>query len=109
MPAYWEDIEAILAPGLGCMENIQIATDEGVFEVRLDDYDTVTRLHEVIAAAINAWERDPTGSQWAFDPRGHPIQTKAHSMPPGFPLPIENVDTFLQWVADGMPRAPAVA
>jgi hypothetical protein len=101
---YWPQIKAILAPGLGCMANITVATDEGVFPADLGDYQTVKRLHKVIAAAINAWARDANG-QW----KGPPFEpTKDHPMPPGGPLPVKNVDTFLTWVNDGMPEAPAM-
>jgi hypothetical protein len=102
---FWPEIKTILAPGLGCMKNITVSTDEGVFEVDLGDLETVRRLHAVIAAAINAWERDGTG-QWKGNP---PQRTKDHPMPPRGPLPVENVDKFLAWVADGMPEGPLVA
>ena len=100
---FWPEIKTILAPGRDCMRNVAISTAEGVFEVKLDDLPTVRRLHAVIAAALNAWERDDTG-QW-LDP---PQRTKDHPMPPGGPLPVENVDKFLAWVADGMPEGPAM-
>jgi len=101
---FWPDIQTILAPGLGCMAGVTVATDQGVFEVKLDDLATVRRLHAVIAAAINGWERDASG-QWK-DP---PTRTKGHSMPPGGPLLVEDVDKFLTWVKDGMPEGPLVA
>ena len=104
MPSvYWPEIQAILTPGLGCMANVVIATDEGVFNADFGDYESVKRLHKVIAAALNAWERD-TGGQWKVPPKS----TKPNSMPPGAPLPVENVDKFLTWVAEGMPEAPLV-
>jgi hypothetical protein len=109
MAVYWDDIRTILAPGRGCMRRITVGTDEGVFPVVLDDYATVKRLHKVIAAALNGWQRDATGSQWAKDADGDPIPAKDHPMPPGGPLAIEDVDAFLQWVKDGLPEAPAVA
>jgi hypothetical protein len=100
---YWDQIKAILAPGVGCMADISIGTDEGVFVVDLTDYDTVKCLHKVIAAALNAWERDANG-KWKMPLR----PTKQHPMPPGGPLPVEKVDAFLSWVNDGMPKAPAM-
>jgi hypothetical protein len=101
---FWPEIKTILEPGLRCMKNVTVSTTEGVFEVDLDDLTTVRRLHAVIAAAINAWERDDTGQ--FKDP---PVRTKDHPMPPGGPLPAENVDKFLTWVQDGMPEGPAIA
>jgi hypothetical protein len=109
MDVYWDDIKEILSPGVGCMARISVGTPEGVFPVVLDDYETVKRLHQVIAAALNAWKRDPTGTQWELGPNGRAIRTKDHPMPPGGPLPIEDVDAFLQWVTDGMPESPAIA
>jgi hypothetical protein len=100
---FWPEIKTILVPGLGCMRNVTVATDEGVFEVKLDELATVRRLHAVIAAAINAWERDGTG-QWTVPPQ----RTKDHPMPPGGPLPVANVDKFLTWVDDGMPEGPTM-
>ena len=101
---YWNQIKTILEPGLGCMENFTIATDEGVFTANLDYYETVKRLHKVIAAALNGWARQADG-QWKM-----PIeQTKPNAMPPGNPLPVEDVDKFLTWVTDGMPESAAVA
>jgi hypothetical protein len=101
---FWPEIKAILEPGLGCMKGVAVSTEEGVFEVDLGDLATVRRLHAVIAAALNGWERDNTG-QWNGDP---PPKTKGHPMPPGGPLPVENVDKFLAWVADGMPEGPTM-
>lgn len=101
---YWPEIRQILKPGLGCMANVVVTTEEGAFEVRLDDYETVKRLHRVIAGALNAYERDETG-QWKAPPQA----TKRHAMPPGGPLPVEQVDKFLQWIEDGLPEGPATA
>jgi hypothetical protein len=100
---YWKHIKAILAPGRGCMANITIATDEGVFVADLGDYQSVKRLHKVIAAALNGWARQANG-QWKvpFEP------LKDHPMPPSRPLPVKRVDTFLTWVDDGMPEAPTM-
>ncbi len=106
---YWNDIKTILEPGVGCMSQQPVATDEGVFVVHLDDYDSVCRLHAVIMAALNAWERDDSGKAWKKNSEGRPIPTKTHPMPPGDPLPIENVDTFITWVDDGMPENPPAA
>ena len=100
---FWPEIKTILEPGLRCMKNVAVSTTEGVFEVDLGDLPTVRRLHAVIAAAINAWERDDSGQ--FKDP---PVRTKDHPMPPGGPLPVENVDKFLTWVKDGMPEGPAM-
>jgi hypothetical protein len=100
---YWNQIKTILAPGLGCMAGVAVATDEGVFPADLADYQTVKRLHRVIAAALNGWARDANG-QW----KNPLVRTKDHSMPPGGPLPVEHVDTFLAWVKDGMPEGPAM-
>jgi hypothetical protein len=100
---YWDQIKAILVPGLGCMSGRTIATDDGVFAINLSDYQSVKRLHEVIAAALNGWERDANG-QWT-DP---PVKRKDRAMPPGGPLPVENVDAFLTWVQDGMPETPTM-
>jgi len=98
---FWPDVRTILAPGSGCMANIVIATEEGAFKANLQDYQSVVRLHKVIAAALNGWQRDANG-QWV-DP---PVSTKAHSMPPRRPLPVADVDRFLLWIADGMPESP---
>ena len=100
---FWPEIKTILTPGLTCMKNVQVSTNEGVFLVKLDDLATVRRLHAVIAAALNAWERDNTG-QWTSPPQ----PTKDHPMPPGGPLAVEDVDKFLAWVADGMPEGPTM-
>ena len=100
---YWSQIKTILTPGLGCMSNFTIATDEGVFPADLGDYQTVKRLHKVIAAALNGWARDANG-QWQVPFK----KTKDRAMPPSRPLPVENVDTFLVWVNDGMPEGPAM-
>jgi len=100
---YWNHIKAILTPGRGCMANITIATDEGVFAAKLDDYQTVKRLHKVIAAALNGWSRQADGA-WKV-----PFEkTRDRPMPPGQPLPVEQVDTFLSWVDDGMPEGPTM-
>jgi hypothetical protein len=100
---YWNQIRDILAPGRGCMANVTIATDEGVFRADLSNYQTVKRLHKVIAAALNGWVREPNG-QWKkpFEP------AKDRPMPPRGPLPVEHVDSFLAWVKDGMPEAPTM-
>ena len=101
---YWADIRTILAPGVNCMKNVVIATDEGSFQADLSDYESVKRLHAVIAEALNAWERESDGS-WKV-----PVEaTKAHPMPPSRPRPFENVDKFLAWIKAGMPEsAPMV-
>ena len=41
-----------LVASVGCMKNVALGTNEGVFEVRLDDLATVRRWHAVIAAAL---------------------------------------------------------
>jgi hypothetical protein len=105
---YWPQIKTILAPGLACMKRRTVGTEEGVFRVELDDYQTVKRLHKVIAAALNAWERGANG-QWKRDANGQAQPTKDAAMPPGEPLPVENIDAFLTWINDGMPEGPAVA
>ena len=101
---YWSDIASILSGGVTCMSEVTVSTDTGVYVVQLDDYDTVRELHRVIGAAINAWERTESGDAWQTDDNGNPISTKAHPMPPSGPLPIEDVNMFLAWVADGMPK-----
>lgn len=101
---FWDQIRNILAPGRTCMANVPVSTDEGVFLADLTDYQTVKRLGHVIAGALDGWKRDANG-QWT-DP---PERTKRNAMPPGGPLAVEDVDTFLTWVADGMPEGPAVA
>lgn len=106
---YWHEIKDILAPGVTCMTQQEVSTDEGVFVVHLDDYERVKRLHAVIKAALNAWERDETGKKWKTNSEGHHIPTKAWPMPPGGPLPIENVDKFIAWVEDGMAERPPPA
>jgi hypothetical protein len=96
---YWNQIKDILIPGLGCMAGRTIATDDGVFDIDLSDYQSVKRLHEVIAAALNGWMRDANGA-WTV-----PYQKKKdRAMPPSGPLAVENVDAFLTWVEDGMPE-----
>ena len=106
---YWDEIKGILAPGVTCMTQQVVATDEGVFEVHLDDYVRVKRLHAVIMSALNPWERDETGEEWKLNPEGDHISTKEHPMPPRGPLPIENVDKFIAWVEDDMPEEPPPA
>jgi hypothetical protein len=101
---YWPQISDLLAPGRRCMANVSVSTDEGVFLVDLTDYATVKRLAHVIAGALNGWERDAEG-QWV-DP---PTRTKRNAMPPGAPLAVEDVETFLTWVDDGMPESALVA
>jgi len=89
-----EDIKPIFAPFAGCMANITVGTSEGVFQVDLLDYDRVKLLHEHILTAI----------------RGHdPATATAHPMPPRGPLPDEHIQTFAQWIHDGMPRSRLVA
>jgi hypothetical protein len=100
---YWDHIKAILVPGLGCMAGRTIATDDGVFEIDLGDYQSVKRLHAVIAAALNGWARDANG-QWKVPP----TKTKDRAMPPGSPLAVADVDAFLTWVANGMPEKPTM-
>jgi hypothetical protein len=101
---FWNQIKEILSPGAGCMANIAIATEEGVFTADFNDYEAVKRLHKVIAAALNGWARDVNG-QWKV-----PFEaTKDSAMPPGGPLPVEHVDAFLTWIGDGMPEAPPIA
>ena len=92
---YWNQIEAILVPGLGCMAGRTIATDEGVFEIDLGDYQSIKRLHTVIAEALNGWARDANG-KWKVPYK----KTKDRAMPPGNPLPVEDVDVFLTWVEE---------
>lgn len=100
---YWDQIKTILVPGLGCMGGRTIATDEGVFEIDLSDYQSVKRLHDVIAAVLDGWERDATG-QWKV-----PYQKrKDRAMPPYGPLRVEDVDAFLTCVQDGMPENPTM-
>ncbi len=106
---YWDEIRGVLENGVNCMTQQVVSTDEGVFEVHLDDYENVKRLHAVIMAALNAWERDDTGAEWKLNSGGGHIHTKEHPMPPGGPLPIENVDKFIAWVEDGMPEEPPPA
>jgi hypothetical protein len=108
---YWPQIKTILEPGLACMKRRTVGTDEGTFRVELDDYATVKRLHKIIAAALNAWERDANG-QWKRDGDGQAIQTEDNAMrplPAGGPLPVEDVDAFLTWIDDGMLEGPPVA
>jgi len=100
---YWDQIKTILVPGLGCMGGRTIATDEGVFEIDLSDYQSVKRLHDVIGAALDGWERQENG-QWKDPPK----KAKDRAMPPGNPLPVEDVDAFLTWVQDGMPEKPTM-
>ncbi len=105
---YWNDIKTILQPGVTCMRQVTIGTEEGVFVARLDDYETVKRLHKVIRAALNAWRRNAAGDAWLRDSNGRGIPTKAHPMPPPprGPMAIEDVDAFIAWVDDGMPEEP---
>jgi hypothetical protein len=100
---YWDQIKTILVPGLGCMGGRTIATDEGVFEIDLSDYQSVKRLHDVIAAALDGWERDAYG-QWKVPHQ----KRKDRAMPPGGPLPVGDVDAFLTWVENGMPEKPTM-
>lgn len=89
-----EDIVPIFQPFASCMKNIDIATDQGVFTVELDDFATVKRLHAFILTAI----------------RGHdPDTPTAHPMPPGKPLPAKDIATFAQWIDDGMPETRLIA
>ena len=89
-----EDILPIFKPFAACMKNIDIGTDEGVFTVELDNFEIVKRLHEFILTAI----------------RGHdPTTATAHPMPPGGPLPAKAIETFAQWIDDGMPETRPVA
>ncbi|MGB9366418.1 MAG: hypothetical protein WCE79_10430 [Xanthobacteraceae bacterium] len=89
-----EDIKPLFEPFVGCMKNIDIGTDEGVFTVDLGDYDTVKRLHEFILTAI----------------RGHdPATETLNPMPPGGPLDKAEIDMFAQWISDGMPETRLIA
>jgi hypothetical protein len=89
-----EDILPIFADFAPCMKNIDIATDQGVFTVELDSFESVKRLHAFILTAI----------------RGHdPATPTAHPMPPRKPLPASDIQTFAQWVDDGMPETRPVA
>ena len=89
-----EDIAPIFAPYVGCMSNITISTDQGVFEVDLDDYERVKLLHAAILTAIRGWD---------------PATPTAHRMPPRAPLPAEQIKMFAQWIDDGMPETRAIA
>jgi hypothetical protein len=89
-----EDIRPIFTRFVGCMANITIATDQGVFEVDLDDYERVKLLHAFILTAIRGWD---------------PATPTAHRMPPGGPLPADKINTFAQWIDDGMPETRPVA
>src|SRR5215813_2847277 len=90
-----EDIAPIFAPFAACMSNITIATDQGVFEVDLEDYERVKLLHAPILIAIRGWD---------------PATPSAHRMPPrGGPLPADQIKMFAQWIDDGMPETRAVA
>ena len=78
---YWDDIKGIFpSQDVTCMTQQVVSTDEGVFEVHLDDYENVKRLHAVIMAALNAWERDDTGAEWKLNSGGGHIHTKEHPM-----------------------------
>jgi hypothetical protein len=89
-----EDILPIFAPFARCMANIDIATDQGVFTVDLQDYERVKLLHEFILTAI----------------RGHdPATRSSHPMPPRGPLPPEEIQLFAQWIDDGMPETRLIA
>src|SRR5689334_10326758 len=89
-----EDILPIFSPFAPCMENITIATDQGVFEVDLEDYERVKLLHAFILTAIRGWD---------------PATPTAHRMPPRAPLPAASIQKFAQWVDDGMPETRPVA
>jgi hypothetical protein len=89
-----EDIAPIFAPFAGCMANITVGTDQGVFAVDLADYERVKLLHAFILTAI----------------RGHdPATPSGHPMPPGGPLPADSIRKFAQWIDDGMPETRAIA
>jgi hypothetical protein len=89
-----EDILPIFKPFAACMKNIDIATDQGVFTVELDNFETVKRLHEFILTAI----------------RGHdPATATAHPMPPGGALDDADIQKFAQWIDDGMPETRLIA
>jgi hypothetical protein len=98
---YWPEIQTILSVGAGCMNGMPLSNDEGVFPIQLDDYDSVVRFGALIATVLNGWERDGNGD-WV-DP---PVPTKAHAMPQGGPLPVDQVDRVVLWVENGMPKDP---
>ena len=90
-----EDILPIFRPFAACMKNIDIATDEGVFTVELDNFATVKRLHAFILTAIRGYA---------------PATPTAHPMPPGgTPLADADIQTFAQWIEDGMPETRLIA
>ena len=72
-----------------------IATPDGVFILDLIDYDSVKYFNERITIALHGYEEG---------------RESAHPMPPGGPLPDEDLKTWDDWVAGGMikTKAPAV-
>jgi hypothetical protein len=89
-----EDIRPLFAPFAGCMANINVATNQGVFTVDLADYERVKLLHVQILTALRGWD---------------PATATAHRMPPRGPLPAEKIGMFAQWIDDGMPETRLIA
>lgn len=83
------DIKDMLSVGLECMGGINAATQNGVIPVRLDDYQTVRELAPRILARLRGRNE-----------QGQVVPV----MPPGNPLPEEEVEKFATWMANGMPE-----
>ena len=81
-----KDVRPIFAPSVSCMKNVVVADEEGTENLDLSNYDTVKRFHQMIQAAIH----------------GHETKTAAHAMPPGGLLGNADIETFDQWIVDGM-------
>jgi hypothetical protein len=89
-----EDIRPIFEDFADCMKNIDIATAEGIFTVDLGDFATVKQLNQFILTAIRGWD---------------PATRTGHPMPPSGPLPAADIQTFAQWIDDGMPETRLIA
>lgn len=94
MSVYFDpDIKTIFAPYVQPMLGVSIATDEGVFSLDLSNYESVRRLSDRIKIAIEGYRAE---------------SPSAHPMPPGgTPLPNAQIETYNQWLQDGMPEKAA--
>ena len=87
MVTFYQDIEPIFRPFVGCMSRIQFASPDGVEPAQLGDYDFVKRFHNRILTRLKG-----------VNEFGQSIPV----MPPDGPLPDADIARFEQWIAEGM-------
>jgi hypothetical protein len=88
MVTFNDHIKPLFHPFVNCMSQVQVASNEGVEEARLDNYAFVRKFHSRILVRLKG-----------VNEFGQPVPL----MPPGG-LPEEDIILFEQWIADGMPE-----